>query len=85
MQLWSFYSNEHSKFADKQMAIDYALASGKPFKYTHGLGYRNPTTHNKPISLEEATKIMTEPGEWLDIDERDDCIHLNTYSSNDMW
>ena len=65
-------------------AKDYILKTDKPLKYTHGLGYRGPTTHNKPIDKEEAIRIIDNGG-FLDITEYDDYIHLNTYSDNDMW
>lgn len=56
----------------------------KELKYTYGLGYRNPTTNHKPISKEEAIKII-ERESLLDITEHEAYIHLNAYSSNDMW
>jgi hypothetical protein len=65
-------------------AKDYILKTDKPLKYTHGLGFRGPTTHNKPIDKEEAIRII-DKGDFLDITEYDNYIHLNTYSDNDMW
>ena len=56
----------------------------KEIKYTHGLGYRGPTTHNKPIGKEEALRIVKDYG-LLDAREMEDYLHLNTYSENDMW
>jgi len=56
----------------------------KEIKYTFGLGYRNPTTHNKPISKEEAMAIIDRES-LLDAKEKEECLHLNAYSDNDMW
>ena len=56
----------------------------KEIKYTHGLEYRKPTVHNKPISKEEALRIV-EDYVLLDAREMEDYLHLNTYSENDMW
>lgn len=67
-------------------AVPYLLKRTKRrLLYTHGLGYRNPTTHNKPITLEQALQVIKE-NSWFDIDAtHDDYIHINTYSDNDMY
>ena len=69
---------------DREKAKEYVLASEKPLKHTCGFSYRNPTTHNKPITKEEAIKMIEEK-DFLDITEREDYIHFNTYTANDMW
>ena len=69
---------------DREDAKKHILETDKPLKYTHGLGYRGPSIHNKPITKEEAISII-DKGDFLDITEYDDYIHLNTYSDNDMW
>lgn len=56
----------------------------KPIKYTYGLGYRNPTTNNKPITKEEAFTIIEHKG-FLDARETEEYLHLNAYSDNDMF
>lgn len=56
----------------------------KPIKYTYGLGYRNPTTNNKPITKEEAFTIIEHEG-FLDARETEEYLHLNAYSDNDMF
>lgn len=56
----------------------------KEIKYTHGLSFRGPATHNKPIGKEEALRIV-EDYSLLDAREMEDYLHLNTYSANDMW
>ena len=69
---------------NREDAKKHILETDKLLKYTHGLGYRGPSTHNKPISKEEAIRII-DKGDFLDITEYEDYIHLNTYSDNDMW
>ena len=69
---------------NREDAKKHILETDKPLKYTHGLGYRGPSIHNKPIDKEEAIRII-DKGDFLDITEYDDYIHLNTYSENDMW
>ena len=76
----SFYDGTMNK--DK--LIKFIGETEKEIKYTHGLGYRGPTIHNKPISKEEALRIV-ENNELLDAREMEDYLHLNTYSGNDMW
>ena len=69
---------------DKEKAKEYILNSEKPCRYTYGLGYRNPTTNNIFITKEEALEIIAKES-LLDVREHDTYIHLNAYSSNDMW
>lgn len=69
---------------DNAKAKEFIAKTEKPFKYTNGLAYRNPTTHNKPITREFAMEILTKE-DFLVITEHDDYVHLNTYSSNDMF
>ena len=64
---------------------DFIKITNKPIYYTHGLTYRNPTTHNKPVDKAEALRIVNSKNYWLDATEREDGLYLNTYSSNDMW
>lgn len=76
----SFYNNT----LDKEIAKEVITNTDKELKYTYGLSFRNPTTHKKPISKEEALRIIDTKG-MLDIDEYEDWIHLNAFSDNDMW
>lgn len=69
---------------DREKAIEVIKNTDKPCEYTYGYAYRNPTTHNKPISRDEAIRIVNEES-LLDIDEFENRIHLNAFSSNDMW
>ena len=76
----SFYRNT----LNPDVAKDYIAKSDKPCKYTFGLLYRDPTTKRVPISKERAFEIIDSQS-FLDIEEFEDYIHLNAYSSNDMW
>ena len=79
MLLSEFRGSRSSEDAKKHI-----LETDKPLKYTHGIGYRRPATYKKPIDKEEAIRII-DKGDFLDITEYNDYIHLNTYSENDMW
>lgn len=76
----SFYDGTLNRAKAKEVIT----ATDKPLKYTYGLGYRNPTTNRKPISKDEAIKII-DTKSLLDIREYEDYIHLNAYSDNDMF
>ena len=76
----SFYNGT----LDEEKAKEVIMNTDKPLKYTHGLKFRGPATYNKPIDKEEAIRII-DKGDFLDITEYDDYIHLNTYSDNDLW
>lgn len=76
----SFYDGTLNRPAAKEVITQ----TDKELKYTYGLGYRNPTTHKKPIDKEEALRIV-DTASLLDITEYEDWIHLNEFSSNDMW
>lgn len=69
---------------DREKVKEEISKTTKDIKYTYGLGYRNPTTNHKPISKEEAIRIV-ETESLLDVTEYEDYIHLNAYSCNDMW
>ena len=56
----------------------------RPLIYTHGYEYRHPTTCRKPIGIEDAMRILKD-NSYLDISFEEECIHLNTFSSNDMY
>lgn len=63
-------------------AREFLRDTSKPIKYTYGLGYRNPTTHKVPISNQEAVEKFNG---MCDITEYEDYVHLNEFSSNDLW
>lgn len=64
--------------------IEYIEKADKPFKYTHGIGYRSPTIHKVDVTKERAIEIW-EDNSLCDIEEYDEYIHINTFSSNDLW
>ena len=69
---------------DKAKAKEVIAETEKELKYTYGLTFRNPTTNKKPITKEEALQIIDRES-LLDINEYEDYILLNAFSSNDMW
>jgi len=80
---WSFYSKDYCNCTKDEM-IEFVKTTTKPFKYTYGLGYRNPTTNHVPITQEQAIKYATGNG-MTDVQEYEDYVHINQYSDNDMW
>lgn len=69
---------------DRDKLKEFILSTDKPIKYTYGFAYRNPTTYRKPITKEEALSIVDKQS-FLDAKEREDFLHLNAFSENDMW
>ena len=80
MMKMSFYNGT----LNRKEAKEFIKNSSKPCVYTYGLGFRNPTTHRKPITKEKALEIIDNEG-FLDITEETTVIHLNAFSENDMW
>lgn len=68
----------------KEDAKDALRKTDKNIVYTHGLGYRSPTIHRVPVSLEKACEIIDDES-LVDVKEFEDYIEVNTYSGNDMW
>lgn len=64
-------------------AADVVRASNKTLYHRYGFAYRG--AEKRPISKENALKIIEGTGNYLDVTETDNEILLNTYSSNDMW
>lgn len=82
---YSFYNNDGKNPVAFEYIREVVQRSNRPIKYTYGLSYRNPTTHNKPISKEEAMRIIDKRG-MLTIDTYNyDYIYINEVSGNDMW
>ena len=69
---------------DRKVLIDFVETTDKQILYTFGLAYRHPTIYKKPITKAEAVSII-EKESLLDAKEYADYIHLNAFSSNDMW
>ena len=80
MLTMSFYNGT----LDKQILTDFISTTDKPIKYTYGLGYRSPTINNVLIGKEKAIQIVEREG-LLDATEKEDYLHLNAYSANDMY
>ena len=81
MMKYSFVSKYGN--CTKEQAIEFVKTTEKPFKYTYGLGYRKPSTHNKPITREEALSHMGKC--MVDMEEHENYVHINRYSEMDMW
>lgn len=68
----------------KEDLISFIENTDKNIEYTHGFAYRDPLTHNEPISKKEAVKIINEISS-IEIEEEENRVHINTYSWNDMF
>ena len=75
----SFYNGT----LNRSEAAGVVRASNKPLYHRYGFAYRG--AEKRPISKENALKIIEDTGNYLDVTETDNEILLNTYSSNDMW
>nr|DAN22030.1 MAG TPA_asm: hypothetical protein [Bacteriophage sp.]DAW86557.1 MAG TPA: hypothetical protein [Bacteriophage sp.] len=75
----SFYNGT----LNRPEAADVVRASNKTLYHRYGFAYRG--AEKRPISKENALKIIEDTGNYLDVTETDNEILLNTYSSNDMW
>lgn len=75
----SFYNGT----LNRPEAADVVRASNKTLYHRYGFAYRG--AEKRPISKENALKIIEGTGNYLDVTETDNEILLNTYSSNDMW
>ena len=68
---------------DRVRAKEVVEASEKPLMFRFGFAYKG--TEKRPITKEKALSIIEDSGNYLDIEESETEILLNTYSSNDMW
>lgn len=75
----SFYNGT----LNRPEAADVVRASNKTLYHRYGFAYRG--AEKRPISKENALKIIEDIENYLDVTETDNEILLNTYSSNDMW
>lgn len=75
----SFYNGT----LNRPEAADVVRASNKTLYHRYGFAYRG--AEKRPISKENALKIIEDTGNYLDVTETDNEILLNTFSSNDMW
>lgn len=69
---------------DKEKLREFVRSTNKKILYTVGFKYRNPTTCEKPVTVEEALGII-ERESLLDAREGNDYIELQAYSANDMF
>lgn len=68
---------------DESGLFDYLRNTSKPIKHTHGLSYRCPSVFHESATAEEVIQSLSKySGE---VEEHKDYIHVNTYSSNDLW
>ena len=74
---------EEYRYVTKDEMIDFLKRTKKPFRYTYGIEYRNPTTNGKPLTRKEAVSMFKRTG--MDVTERETYIDMNDYSDNDMW
>lgn len=68
---------------DRTRAKEVIEASEKPLMFRFGFAYKG--AEKRPITKEKALSIIEDSGNYLDIEESETEILLNTYSSNDMW
>ena len=68
---------------DRSKAKEVVEASEKPLMFRFGFAFRG--AEKRPIAKEKALSIIEDSGNYLDIEESETEILLNTYSSNDMW
>lgn len=68
---------------DRARAKEVVEASEKPLMFRFGFAYKG--AEKRPITKEKALSIIEDSGNYLDIEESETEILLNTYSSNDMW
>lgn len=69
---------------DRKKLTDFIEKTNKEVRYTRGLEYRKPRVCRQPITKEEALEIVKSDS-WLDANEYDEFLLLNTFSENDMW
>lgn len=75
----SFYNGTLNRLE----AADVVRASNKTLYHRYGFAYRG--AEKRPISKENALKIIEDTGNYLDIKEDETEIVLNTFSEMDMW
>ena len=73
-----------NKTLKRDELVGFIQTTTKPILYTYGFAYRHPTTYKKPITVDEAIQIAKNEC-FLDADEYDEYLHLNAFSSNDLF
>lgn len=76
-------------FINTDEAIEFIndVPEDEPILLTIGLSYRNPNTHNKPLTHEEAIEWAKNHGNnyTLEASTYNGAHHLNAYTANDLW
>lgn len=85
---YSFYEplkeTDTHRTVSKDDAMSFIKKTKKPFRYTYGLSYRNPSINKASISRKDAVDIFSR-NSLTDITELDDYVFVHSYSTNDMW
>ena len=70
----------------RQMMIDRLLHTNKKILWTVGYRWKNPTTLDVPVTTEKAVEII-KCGRYAlcELEEKEDRMLLQCYTSNDMW
>lgn len=73
-------------YSDDAAAAVEAYAPDYQGLLTVGLAYRNPRTHNKPMTAQQLAKYIRQHGRsyWWDVTD-DGALHASAYSANDMF
>lgn len=85
---YSFYETPAETDTQRPVTKDEMVAfmkrTKKPFVYTCGLAYRHPTIYRVPIGRKTAIENLL-GSRLVDVTEEADCVHVNTFTGNDMW
>ena len=76
----SFYNGT----LNREILKAFIETTDKQILYTYGYEWKNPTIHRKPVTKEQALGIVKEE-DLLDAREGFECLHLNAFSTSDMW
>lgn len=68
---------------NREEAAQVVEKTSKKLYHRYGFAYRG--AEKRDISKENALKIIRDNGNYLDIDESETEIVLNTFSEMDMW
>lgn len=80
----NFFQDFYKGTLDKAFILAVLKKTKRPITYTYGLSYRNPTTHNQPISKDLAIQYITR-GSMLSVRAEDNVIRIQEVSEMDMW
>lgn len=83
MLSYSFFTTNEKFPNSKEEARELLKTTNKEIKYTFGFKYRSPTVYEILISNEEAVRKF-DNNSLSDVEEKENWIDFNQYSSNDM-